>query len=476
MAYLKYCSYLLPALTLIIIYLPTNHFFSNQYDDAYITYRYAVNLAEGSGLVFNIDENTDAASSFLYTVILSIGYLFGLKDLELLGGILGLVSLSLVCVIVFKISAHLTSNTLISCFVALMAGLNGFLAGWALSGMETLPWTLAVTLCIYLLLINAKPFAVALAFGAAAFIRLEGIFLIIPVVWFYYQKNERLSNYVPLSIVTFLFFCFYIIKYSYYDVWISHAFKMKALGGYYAPNPSEVIHIWLLFGSVPFVLGLVALGERRYRPILAWLGISVLAILTGPKSDWSRYSVHLLPIFYAFSAVTVLNVWQRKFPLINKTGLVGTITLILLFAQAVQSIRGGLFGYKRMTELASHQVCRKQVGDYIKQNLPVSAYIASGDIGAIAYKAINHRFVDISALTSSDVLQEYMSGRTVNNVLEKKAVTFLANTFTKIPNHDQALQTQSMPNDSDYYIDKITDVLFVCSADEYDFKLVRMRL
>jgi len=42
-----------------------------QYDDAYITYRYAVNLAEGRGFVFNTYERVNSASSFLYTVLLA---------------------------------------------------------------------------------------------------------------------------------------------------------------------------------------------------------------------------------------------------------------------------------------------------------------------------------------------------------------------------------------------------------------------
>src|SRR6185312_9483486 len=39
-----------------------------QYDDAYITFRYAHNLATGRGLVFNPGDATDSASSFLYTI------------------------------------------------------------------------------------------------------------------------------------------------------------------------------------------------------------------------------------------------------------------------------------------------------------------------------------------------------------------------------------------------------------------------
>src|SRR5208282_4503087 len=38
-------------------------------DDAYISYRYARNLAEGKGLVFNPGEHVEAYSNFLYVLL-----------------------------------------------------------------------------------------------------------------------------------------------------------------------------------------------------------------------------------------------------------------------------------------------------------------------------------------------------------------------------------------------------------------------
>src|SRR5687768_4498707 len=42
-----------------------------QYDDAYITYRYADHLARGLGLVFNAGERVEGYSNFLWTVVLA---------------------------------------------------------------------------------------------------------------------------------------------------------------------------------------------------------------------------------------------------------------------------------------------------------------------------------------------------------------------------------------------------------------------
>ena len=73
----------------------------DQYDDSYITYRYAANLATGKGLVFNSYERINSASSFLYTIVLAGAYRIGLHDLELFASLFGLAMGSLLVVVTF---------------------------------------------------------------------------------------------------------------------------------------------------------------------------------------------------------------------------------------------------------------------------------------------------------------------------------------------------------------------------------------
>jgi arabinofuranosyltransferase len=57
-------------------------------DDAYITYRYARNLGDGLGLVFNPNERVEGTSSLLFTIILAAAYRTGL-DMELTAKVVG---------------------------------------------------------------------------------------------------------------------------------------------------------------------------------------------------------------------------------------------------------------------------------------------------------------------------------------------------------------------------------------------------
>ncbi len=453
----------IPILMLLLIYWPTHHFFTNQYDDSYITYRYAINLAEGNGLVFNVGERTDSASSFLYTIVLSVFWFFGFKNLEFVGGLIGIISVGFICVYVYKLAIHLTRNKMVGMIVAIGCGLNGFLSGWALSGMETLLWSGIVLFAIYLMVTEASYLLVILAISAAAFTRFEGIFLVAPYFFLLLNRTKAKIELSLLAGVVAAFCIFYILKHEYYGVWISHAFQMKEIAAYYKPAPQEILKNWAFFGSIPFLVGAYALSRKEYRPILLYMVISMLSVMLGPKSDWSRYSVHLLPLFYVFSAIGLseIQLWVQK-ELIKKVAFIS-----IAFLMVIQAVGGQYYNYRNMVGLADHQICRKKLGLYIESNIPYDKYIASSDLGAISYMAINHHFVDLIALTSSDVLANYEQGETMDGILENKRVEYIADTFIpKGENRFNALLRQfpRVTSKSSFNIDT-DNPEFSCSAN-----------
>jgi hypothetical protein len=61
-----------------------------------------VNLASGKGLVYNSGEKADAASSFLYTVILAVCYKVGFHDLEWVSFVLNMIAVGLIAIFIYK--------------------------------------------------------------------------------------------------------------------------------------------------------------------------------------------------------------------------------------------------------------------------------------------------------------------------------------------------------------------------------------
>jgi hypothetical protein len=100
----RYLPYLLAIVAVALvcaIYWDTDTLWHNQYDDSLILYRYAINLADGNGLVFNQGERTDGSSSFLYTVILAVCYHLGLHDLECVSFSLNMIAIGLITAFVY---------------------------------------------------------------------------------------------------------------------------------------------------------------------------------------------------------------------------------------------------------------------------------------------------------------------------------------------------------------------------------------
>ena len=62
-----------------------------QIDDAYISYRYARNLVEGHGLVFNPGERVEGFTNLLWTLLVALGLALG-SSAEFAGRSLGLLS------------------------------------------------------------------------------------------------------------------------------------------------------------------------------------------------------------------------------------------------------------------------------------------------------------------------------------------------------------------------------------------------
>lgn len=419
----RFAIALVPLAVVLGAYASTAHFFRNQYDDSYITYRYAFNLAEGHGLVFNAGERTDAASSLLYTLALALAWLLGLHNLELVGALLGCLALVAICVNVHWLAQKLGADPWTAAVCSLCAGLNGLLSGWTLSGMETLPWAASVLLALTLIANDKGSLAVVISVGVAALMRFEGIFLVVAhTVHLAAQKRSAKHYLAPLA-VTLGFACVYVIKYAYYGVWISHAFQMKELAAYYGADPRELFNTWRSYASIPFALGLYGLIRSRRWAVLAYVLLSGGSLLVGPRSDWCRYSVHLLPICYAFAAVPLRELRSAH----PRLGPVALALLALLMGR--QAVRAHDFNLRNMTALAQHQICRRDLGRYVRNHVSPAQVVASADLGLVAYEAPRHRFLDLMALTSADVLKAYARGQNADQILIDKRVRYLADTF-----------------------------------------------
>ena len=123
-------------------------------DDAFISFRYAENLATGSGPVFNPGERVEGYTSFLWVLVLAGSRALGL-DTAAAARTLGSVFAALTVLLVLnghRLCPRIDEKICLA--AAVMLGSCGVFTPWAMSGMEVTLFTflllLATLLCLSL--------------------------------------------------------------------------------------------------------------------------------------------------------------------------------------------------------------------------------------------------------------------------------------------------------------------------------------
>lgn len=120
-------------------------------DDAFISFRYARNLVEGRGLVFNPGERVEGYTNFLWTLLMAAGMLLGVHPVQV-SAVLGLASLTGVLVLITFIGRKLLPGhrrMTVSLAALGLATSYGF-ASFATSGLETMFAALLVLVALAL--------------------------------------------------------------------------------------------------------------------------------------------------------------------------------------------------------------------------------------------------------------------------------------------------------------------------------------
>ncbi|SFB02034.1 hypothetical protein SAMN05216266_103324 [Amycolatopsis marina] len=184
--------------------------FSTVAEDAFITFRYALNIAEGNGPVFNVGERVEGYSNFLWMVLLALfKTLFG-ADIVGTAVVLGVLS-TLGCVVLAYVLVHRivrkgrgTEDSAPAFGVAaavLTAGASG-LAAYGPSGLET-PLFLLLALCICLSVAENRCVMAGVLVALAVMTRPDGVVIAIVVgIWLVVRAaRHRVDWWAPAGYV-----------------------------------------------------------------------------------------------------------------------------------------------------------------------------------------------------------------------------------------------------------------------------------
>ncbi len=228
-------------------------------DDAFISFRYARNLLEGNGLVFNPGERVEGYSNFLWVLELAALWgAFGLKPehtAQWLSVAFTVATVGAMAWQVYRLPA-LRHRALVGWMaLGLVCGSATFAMWTSAGGLETRQFTFFIVLAVVCLsLYRAKPaglLAASLSLAAAAYTRPEGPLIAVCCFgWFIVQSvadsgRLRLDWRALARLVApfaVLVAAHYLFRYAYYGEWLPNTYYAKHVRPWYE---SGFRYLWL---------------------------------------------------------------------------------------------------------------------------------------------------------------------------------------------------------------------------------------
>lgn len=401
-------------------------------DDAFISMRYARNLAEGLGLVFNPGERLEGYTNFLWVLLLWPAFVLGLDGLlwaKILGCTFGQCGLVVTWLLARRLAGGPDPRALAA---PVLWASSSSVVLWSMGGLEP---TLMATLCGTALLATLRAFddegeavrPLAAAAGAlvlACLCRpdahaLLGVAAASAILDIYRHRRIRKGWLIASAAVLGVLVPYHLFRFSYFGDWLPNTFYVKAAAG------PEVYRAGLLYVRdllgfnanagifVGLLFALLLPGDRRARVPLLLASLGFLLYLVKIGRDEMKWFRLYLPVYPAAIALGVdgLRVLSgflsRPLPARIRPAAAGAFVLLAAVTGAAFSVR--TTAEKRTWH--SHYVEWSRdsfgaMGRYIGERSQAGDAVVFQDMGAAPFAAPDQRWLDTIGILSGFVAHE----------------------------------------------------------------------
>jgi len=205
-------------------------------DDAYISFRYAENLFNGNGLVFNVGERVEGYSNFLYTLLITPGFFLGKSYIYPLSVGINCIFLAASIYLFFNFCRK-NLGFYAANLGAILLAINPWIWANVATGLETTLMLFATQgLWISTEIYNkeeSKQSIIALLFFSVIciFSRVDGFIVPIIAAIYLFTKNKEKGTIQVVSFVAICMALYTAFRFSYYDDVIANTFYNKVSGG-----------------------------------------------------------------------------------------------------------------------------------------------------------------------------------------------------------------------------------------------------
>lgn len=455
-------------LAILIFLIHTMFYVGWCMDDPFITFRYARNLAEGNGIVFNVGERVDGYSNFLYVLIFALIIKLRLDPVRI-SLIFGLISGIFTLILVYHFSRKYSSGKGLVDYITLyLLAFNGAFAIWSVGLLETNFFTFLVLLSVLLFLkevalkseIERKssstfPFSAIVLF-LLSITRPEGpiIFASLFITRFIIVlfSKEKIKRQEVLWVITYilLYLIYFSWHYYYYGKPFPNSFYAKATGDIQKQVSAGIIYsikFVLANGSILFLFIIFALLKNKSKTKITTLHSSsninndnvivengrdrspqwyILGVIIGYiffivycGGDWMgfhRFFVPILPLIYLLIQEGAKNILVNsstpKLPnSLNLKLLNLKLFKLFIYFIFIIVILVDLFIETKETYMMRYLVKNKQwidpyfeCANWMRENLPKGSTLAAEEAGVIPY-ITNFKFIDMFGLVDAHIAQ-----------------------------------------------------------------------
>jgi hypothetical protein len=381
-----------------------------QLDDAYISYRYARNLVEGAGLVYNPGEYVEGYTNLLWTLLVAAGLALGLEA-EAAGHLLGLGSGAALLVASFGYARALLgpSGRALAGLAPVLVATSAAFARWSTSGMETPLFVAAATAALWAAA-RGRTGGSLLAACTATLTRPDGVLVAAVALGalLVHSRREPRRALAACALFAALLLVYTGFRLAYYGALLPNTFYAKVPG---TPTLGAVRYVGSFLADGPALLLPPALfaawRDPRARAGAAWLAL-VAAYVVAVGGDAFALHRFLLPALPALAALAL-----RGMQLLGRErrGLGAAAAACVAAAAFVQvygwvpawapSKRAEALADARWLDGAIVKVARKALHAIRARGEPVSL-VASTGIGWLGYHS-RYRMIDMLGLVDVEI-------------------------------------------------------------------------
>lgn len=387
-------------------------YWNTMVDDAFISFRYSQNWANGFGPVYNPGERVEGVTNMLWVAILAIAAALPL-DLPLVSRLLGAL-LTLGSLVLLLAWLRSFSDGDASLWAAFLFASSAPIACWATGGLETPLFGFLVLAAIVTAFHeedrNQGGWLSGILFALASMTRPEGLlflaaFVLIRLIESFRGAHpwrstdwQRVLGFLVLAVP------FVLARWIYYGDVVPNTFYVKTgrgLRGILGGARYTLEFLGVLGGGALIGIGFLSLlptEKRRWMTYcLGIAGIFAAYVVFLGGADWMalfRYYVPIIPLLIIpiSQGFALLNEWlrdkilpgsdafsfgARKWAMLLVGVLVTVLSLNVTYLARFRDIKryGGFDDYKRYLPVA----------DYLIQHSPQSALVAVQNAGTVPY-------------------------------------------------------------------------------------------